>query len=102
MKFYKIPLGFLFWTVLYSAAAFWLTGWPWTIFTSSITLIYLSFMCRQLYLLHIFIKKSKEEDHQKLDELKKAIQSHETHVKQQIAILQSIQKKRDISIKRLN
>lgn len=59
-------------------------------------------MGHQLYLLHISIKKSKEEDHQKLDELKKAIESHETYVKQQIQILRTIEKRKDMSIRRLN
>lgn len=102
MNFYKIPLAFLIWTVLYTTAWFWLTDWKGQLFSSTVTFIYLSYMCHQLYLLHKMIKKEKAEDQKMIEDLQSAIKKHETYVKQQIQILRTIEKRKDMSIRRLN
>lgn len=102
MNFYKVPVAFAFWTVLYSTGHLWIDETYSLLFNSSITVIYLSYMCFQLHLMHKMIKKEKEDDKKMLEEMETSIKRYESYVNKQISILQTIEKKRDSSIRRLN
>lgn len=102
MNYYKIPSAFLIWAILYFTVEFMLLDGIKNIYQVIFTGIYLFYMSYQLYLLHKSINKEKEEDKIMIDKIEKCIKNHETYIKQQIAILESVEKQRDTSIKRLN